>query len=59
MFDTKIPFSRRVASSTLAKRPVVLTAANTAVAAAYRELADEVLTRYAKATEPPRRSRRR
>ncbi|MEP6851554.1 MAG: ParA family protein [bacterium] len=62
LFQTKIPFSRRVASATLAKRPVVLTAPNTAVTAAYRALTEEVLARYATATGSggdARRARRR
>jgi chromosome partitioning protein len=49
MFDTRIPFSRRVPSATLAKRPAVLTAPNSPVAEAYRNLADEVAIRYRKA----------
>jgi chromosome partitioning protein len=49
IFDTRIPYSRRVPAGTLAKRPVVLGAPNSRVADAYRELTDEVLTRYAKA----------
>jgi chromosome partitioning protein len=50
IFDTKIPYSRRVPSATLAKRPVVLAAPKSPVAEAYRNLADELITRYAKAT---------
>jgi chromosome partitioning protein len=50
LFDTRIPFSRRVPSATLAKRPVVLAAPKSPVAEAFRSLADEVLTRYGKAT---------
>jgi chromosome partitioning protein len=49
MFDTKIPYSRRVPSATLAKRPVVLAAPRSPVAEAYRELAGEVLAGYGKA----------
>lgn len=44
---TRIPSSRRVPSSTLAKRPVVLTAPSSTVALAYTALADEVLAAYA------------
>ena len=40
---TRIPMSRRVPTSTLAKRPVVLSAPTSAVAMAYLALADEVL----------------
>jgi chromosome partitioning protein len=47
VFDSRIPFSRRVPSATLAKRPVVLAYPNTTVAEAYRALADEVLARHA------------
>lgn len=39
---TRIPYSRRVPSSTLTKQPVVLTAPNSPVALAYRDLASEV-----------------
>lgn len=46
LFATRIPASRRVPSSTLAKRPVVLTAPNSSVATAYHALADEVLAAY-------------
>ncbi|MCW2523024.1 MAG: Cobyrinic acid ac-diamide synthase [Frankiales bacterium] len=49
-FEARIPTSRRVPSATLAKRPVVLAYPNSAVAQAYRELTDEVLTRYAAGT---------
>jgi chromosome partitioning protein len=49
MFDTRIPYSRRVPSATLAKRPVVLNAPKSTVADAYRALADELITRYGKA----------
>jgi chromosome partitioning protein len=44
MLGTRIPFSRRVASSALAKRPVVLRAPSSPVAQAYGSLADEVLS---------------
>jgi chromosome partitioning protein len=47
VFQTRIPLSRRVPSSTLAKRPVVLSAPTSAVATAYAELTDEVLAAYA------------
>jgi chromosome partitioning protein len=46
IFDTRIPFSRRVASAALAKRPVVLSAPKSPVASAYISLADEVLAAY-------------
>jgi chromosome partitioning protein len=48
IFDTKIPYSRRVPSATLAKRPVVLSAPKSRIAEAYRDLAEELLTRYRK-----------
>jgi len=48
VLDTRIPLSRRVPSSTLAKRPVVLTNPSTPVALAYLDLADEVLASYSK-----------
>src|SRR3954468_12041808 len=51
VFQTRIPMSRRVPSSTLAKRPVVLSAPSSTVATAYADLADEVLAAYA-ATHP-------
>ena len=43
LLSTRVPLSRRVPSSTLAKRPVVLSAPGTPVARAYAALADEVL----------------
>ena len=46
LLETRIPLSRRVPSSTLAKRPVVLTAPSSSVALAYSALTDEVLTAY-------------
>jgi chromosome partitioning protein len=46
LFTTRIPYSRRVPSSTLAKRPVVLSAPRSAVAEAYRALATEVIQKY-------------
>jgi chromosome partitioning protein len=46
IFPTRIPLSRRVPSSTLAKRPVVLTAPSSSVALAYTALADEILAAY-------------
>ncbi len=46
LLETRIPLSRRVPSSTLAKRPVVLTAPSSPVAAAYTALADELLASY-------------
>ena len=47
LLATRIPLSRRVPSATLSKRPVVLTAPSSTVAAAYTALTDEVLTAYA------------
>ncbi len=49
VLETRIPYSRRVPSATLAKRPVVLGAPNTPVAQAYRDLASEVLALHRKA----------
>ncbi|MBK5306285.1 MAG: ParA family protein [Frankiaceae bacterium] len=46
LFQTRIPMSRRVPSSTLSKRPVVLTAPSSTVALAYLALTDEVLAAY-------------
>jgi chromosome partitioning protein len=46
MLPTKIPLSRRVPSSTLAKRPVVLSAPTSSVAEAYAALAEDVLTAF-------------
>ena len=46
LFDTRIPLSRRVPSSTLSKRPVVLTAPASSVALAYLALTEEVLAAY-------------
>lgn len=46
LLTTRIPSSRRVPSSTLAKRPVVLTAPASAVAQAFVALTDEVLRAY-------------
>jgi chromosome partitioning protein len=43
LLKTRIPLSRRVPTSTLAKRPVVLSAPTSAVATAYLALADDVL----------------
>lgn len=43
LLATRVPVSRRVPSSTLAKRPVVLSAPSSPVAHAYAALADEVL----------------
>lgn len=42
LFETRIPYSRRVPNSTLAKRPAVLCAPKSPVAEAYRQLAAEV-----------------
>lgn len=44
LMQTRIPLSRRVPTSTLANRPVLLTAPTSHVATAYAALADEVLT---------------
>ncbi len=46
LFKTRIPFSRRVPSATLAKQPVVLSNPSTPVAAAYRSLAAEITCTY-------------
>ena len=46
LLATRVPASRRVPSATLAKRPVLLTAPGSSVAAAYAALADEVLASY-------------
>jgi chromosome partitioning protein len=46
IFTTRVPFSRRVASATLAKRPVVLRAPGSPVARAYFSLADEALAAF-------------
>ena len=46
LLPTKIPMSRRVPSSTLAKRPVVLSAPTSSVAEAYAGLAEDVLAAY-------------
>jgi chromosome partitioning protein len=46
LLPTRIPVSRRVPSSTLAKRPVVLSNPTSAVAEAYTALAADVLTAY-------------
>lgn len=47
VMQTRIPLSRRVPSSTLAKTPVVLSAPTSPVALAYVALADELLASYA------------
>jgi cellulose biosynthesis protein BcsQ len=44
LLETRVPMSRRVPTSALAKRPVVLSAPSSPVACAYLALADEVLT---------------
>jgi chromosome partitioning protein len=44
LMQTRIPLSRRVPTSTLAKLPVVLSSPTTPVALAYLALADELLT---------------
>lgn len=46
LLSARIPSSRRVPASVLAKRPVVLTAPTSTVAQAYIALADEVLSAY-------------
>jgi chromosome partitioning protein len=51
LFDARVPFSRRVPSATLAKRPVVLSYPNTPVAQAYRDLVDEMISRYGTARQ--------
>ncbi len=48
LFQTRIPFSRRVPSATLAKRPVVVSNPSSPVAEAYRSLAAEVTSKYKK-----------
>jgi len=44
LLTTRIPLSRRVPTSTLAKQPVLLSAPTSPVATAYQALAEEVLT---------------
>jgi chromosome partitioning protein len=44
LMQTRVPTSRRVPSSTLDKRPVILSAPTSPAAVAFRALADEVLT---------------
>ena len=46
LLPTRIPVSRRVPSAALAKRPVVLTVPASPVAAAYRQLTQDVLSAY-------------
>jgi chromosome partitioning protein len=46
LLPTRIPLSRRVPSSTLAKRPVVLSAPTSPVALAYEALTADVLSAY-------------
>ncbi len=46
LLKTRIPFSRRVPSATLAKRPVVLSNPTSPVAEAYRSLAAELTSTY-------------
>jgi chromosome partitioning protein len=53
LLPTRIPLSRRVPSSTLAKRPVVLSAPASPVALAYAALAQDVLSAYAGLLEGP------
>jgi chromosome partitioning protein len=50
LFRTRIPFSRRVPSATLAKRPVVLSNPTSPVAQAYRSLAAELTLTYEQRT---------
>ncbi|MDT5357030.1 MAG: chromosome partitioning protein, partial [Mycobacterium sp.] len=50
LFRTRIPFSRRVPSATLAKRPVVLSNPTSPVAQAYRSLAAELTLTYKQRT---------
>jgi len=50
LLPTRIPYSRRVPTSTLAKRPVVLSAPSSSVAQAYRSLTSDVLTAYSSRT---------
>ena len=52
VLETRIPLSRRVPSSTLEKRPVVLSAPSSTVAEAYRALAAELLASYARRVSP-------
>ena len=46
LFQTRIPFSRRVPAAALAKRPVVLSNPTSPVAVAYQDLAAEILAAY-------------
>ena len=46
LLPTRIPLSRRVPSSTLAKKPVVLSAPTSSVAEAYSGLAEDVLAAF-------------
>jgi chromosome partitioning protein len=46
LLPTRVPLSRRVPSSTLAKRPVVISAPSSSVALAYEALAADVLHAY-------------
>ncbi len=46
VLPTRVPMSRRVPSSTLAKRPVVLSAPTSSVALAYADLTQDVLNAY-------------
>jgi chromosome partitioning protein len=48
LLATRIPLSRRVPSSTLAKRPVVLSSPTSSVAVAYAALTQDVLDAYAR-----------
>jgi chromosome partitioning protein len=50
LLRTRIPMSRRVPTSTLAKRPVLLSSPTSPVATAYLALADEVLAAAERAT---------
>jgi chromosome partitioning protein len=58
LLPTRIPLSRRVPSSTLAKRPVVLSAPRSPVAEAYTALAADVLSAYSAVTDDRAHDRR-
>jgi chromosome partitioning protein len=51
LMQSRVPVSRRVPSSTLDKRPIILSAPTSPAAVAFRALADEVLT-AAERTQP-------
>lgn len=52
LLTTRIPLSRRVPSSTLAKRPVVLSARRSSVTQAFVALAEELLASHAEKVHP-------